>query len=108
MRLARIRRRHLVAIGVLVATLVGVALWLHSLWIWRGFTEYRMERERDIRTPPNDSLRPIPGLRENLVSPTGKAGSAPRCHELSRQRSGHPWPRRYRWRRKGTRTARAA
>ena len=37
MRLARIRRRHLVAIGVLGATLVGVALWLRSLWIWRGF-----------------------------------------------------------------------
>lgn len=50
MRLAGIRRRDLVIAGVLVATLIGAALWLHSLWIWRGFTDYRMEHSRDIPT----------------------------------------------------------
>jgi virginiamycin B lyase len=50
MSLAGIRRRHLVVIGVLGILLVGAAIWLHSLWIWRGFTEYRMERAHDIPT----------------------------------------------------------
>jgi virginiamycin B lyase len=48
--LTAIRRRHLIIVGVLSAILVGTALWLHSLWIWRGFTEYRMQGARDIPT----------------------------------------------------------
>jgi len=50
MSLTGIRRRYLVIVGIFGTTLVGGALWLHSLWIWRGFTEYRMERARDIPT----------------------------------------------------------
>ena len=50
MSLAAIRRRHIVIVAVLGATLVVAASWLYSLWIWRGFTEYRMERDRDIPT----------------------------------------------------------
>jgi virginiamycin B lyase len=50
MSLARITRRRVVAAAVLATCLLGAALWLHSLWIWRGFTEYRMEYERDIPT----------------------------------------------------------
>jgi virginiamycin B lyase len=48
---AAMGRRHIVIVAVLGAALVAAAaLWLHSLWIWRGFTEYRMERDRDIPT----------------------------------------------------------
>jgi virginiamycin B lyase len=50
MRWARARRRHLVIAAVLGAAVVGAAFWVHTLWIWRGFTEYRMERPRDIPT----------------------------------------------------------
>ena len=48
---AAIRRRHIVIVAVVAtAVLTAGALWLHSLWVWRGFTEYSMERERDIPT----------------------------------------------------------
>ncbi len=50
MSLLRIRRHHLMLVGVLIVALVAAALWLHSLWIWRGFTDYRMEQPRDIPT----------------------------------------------------------
>ena len=50
MMVAGLGRRHLVIVGILGAGLVGATLWLHSLWIWRGFAEYRMERARDIPT----------------------------------------------------------
>ena len=43
------RRRALVVLGV-VLTAGATAFWLHSLWIWRGFTDYRMEQARDIPT----------------------------------------------------------
>jgi len=39
-----------VIVGVLLVALVAAALWLHSLWIWRGFADYRMEQPRDIPT----------------------------------------------------------
>lgn len=45
-----IRRRHLMIAGVLTAVVIGAALWLHSMWIWRGIGEYRMEGARDIPT----------------------------------------------------------
>jgi len=46
----RIRRHHLVIAGVLIGALVAAAFWLHSLWIWRGFADYRMEQPQDIPT----------------------------------------------------------
>jgi virginiamycin B lyase len=46
----RVRGSHVVVLGVLATLAVAGALWLHSLWTWRGFTEYRMERPRDIPT----------------------------------------------------------
>ena len=36
--------------GALIAILLGAPLWLHSIWIWRGITEYRMQGARDIPT----------------------------------------------------------
>ena len=45
-----IRGRHLVTAGVALSVLVGVGFWLHSLWVWRGFTDYPMSHARDIPT----------------------------------------------------------
>ena len=45
-----IRGRHLVTAGVALTVLVGAGLWLHSLWVWRGFTDYPMSHSRDIPT----------------------------------------------------------
>ena len=50
MSFTTIRRRHVIIAGVLGVVIVGAALWLHSMWIWRGITEYRMHGERDIPT----------------------------------------------------------
>ena len=50
MSFAPIRRRHLMIAGLLIAVLGGAALWLHSIWIWRGITEYRIQGARDIPT----------------------------------------------------------
>jgi virginiamycin B lyase len=45
-----LRRHRLIIAGVLIAFLVGAGLWLHSIWIWRGITEYRMQGAQDIPT----------------------------------------------------------
>src|SRR5262249_22950543 len=45
-----IGRRHLMVGGVLIAVLLGAALWLHSIWTWRGISEYRMQGAQDIPT----------------------------------------------------------
>jgi virginiamycin B lyase len=42
-------RRVVAIVGALLVVVIA-ALWIHSLWIWRGFTEYRMEETRDIPT----------------------------------------------------------
>ena len=36
--------------GVLIVALVAAAFWLHTIWIWRGFADYRMEQPQDIPT----------------------------------------------------------
>ena len=50
MRFTPIRRRHLILAIVVIAVLVGAALWLHSIWVWRGIAEYRAPGARDIPT----------------------------------------------------------
>ena len=45
-----IRGRQLVIVGIAVTVLVGAGLWLHTLWVWRGLTDYPMEHPRDIPT----------------------------------------------------------
>src|SRR5262245_24089727 len=44
-----LRVKALVVAGVLVAV-AAAGFWLHSVWIWRGFAEYRMVGARDIPT----------------------------------------------------------
>ena len=44
MTFATMGRRHILIVAVLGVTLVAGVLWLYSLWIWRGFIEYRMSR----------------------------------------------------------------
>jgi virginiamycin B lyase len=45
-----IRRRHLVIAGIALTALVGAGVWLHTIWVWRGLTEYPMSHPRDIPT----------------------------------------------------------
>ena len=97
-----IRRRHLLIAGVLIAFLLGAALWLHSMWIWRGITEYRTQGARDIPTAvavaPDgtvwftiDFSDAIGVLRQNRLHRIPKDGQNFEPLGLAVDRDGYAW-----------------
>ncbi len=97
-----IRRRHLMIAGVLTAVVIGAALWLHSMWIWRGIGEYRMEGARDIPTAvavaPDgtvwftiDFSDAIGVLRQNRLHRIPKEGQNFEPLGLAVDRDGYAW-----------------
>jgi len=100
--LGPIRRRHLLIAGVLIAFLLGSALWLHSMWIWRGITEYRTQGARDIPTAvavaPDgtvwftlDFSDAIGVLRQNRLHRIPKDGQNFEPLGLAVDREGYAW-----------------